>query len=218
MSDGWGISAVNLLTFGLLVFAGIQVWVTWAAERTRKRERITAERREREQAFQAVWAEHFRLEGLADQWDTSDLVKQAMLGLLSTNDVRSSGGLRIIHELASLSPEAGYLAAIAGDLIRTIASDIALLNSLVKDLATNAPLDTRAQLARGTIPSVTEIEDNLRRNARQLSLLLWDGLRHSDVAHIDRTLTFSDELSSDIGKAAVRALERRSRTSGPPQA
>jgi hypothetical protein len=74
---------IDWLTVGLLVFAAAQVWVQARSERQRRLERRLDNDEAVDRAFHYVWAEHFRLEGLADDLDRRDVVELAFLGVLN---------------------------------------------------------------------------------------------------------------------------------------
>lgn len=111
---------MNVLTFGLLVFAGAQVWVTYKGEAYRRRKRLAddaarqeAEAHELDLAYQTLWAEHFRLDALADYWDAADLVQMSLSGVLRSEDVLPRDWTTQTRMLGRLGIEAGYLGGVA---------------------------------------------------------------------------------------------------------
>src|SRR5689334_12607970 len=95
------------LTVGLLVFAGAQVWIQYRSERQQALERARDQEEATDRAFQYVWAEHFRLDNLADHLDRRDLIEMALLGVLKPEDVVPPDGSKLVEYMSSLSREAG---------------------------------------------------------------------------------------------------------------
>ncbi len=83
------------LTIGLVLFAGVQAIVQVRTENQRKQERKTDRERSDDLAFQLAWAEQFRIDALAEEWDETetDLVSLSCLGVLNPSDSRWSSGM-----------------------------------------------------------------------------------------------------------------------------
>jgi hypothetical protein len=210
------------LTLGLLVFAAVQVAVQVATEIGRRRERAEDERirlasnaHELDISFQTVWAEQFRLEGLANAWDHADLIELSVLGVLRSEDVLPRDWTVVMHALARLGSEAGYLGSVAMTLSHDTARQIATFNESVKEFATHCPHPGAANKMRFVQdqygPQLEPHQKGIRTGLRELSLLLWDATRHSEPASRHRVLDFKDDLSSEFGQHAVTALAERAK-------
>src|SRR4051794_8730640 len=110
---------MNVLTFGLLVFAGAQVWVTYRGEVYRRKERAAdeasrtrSEEHELDLPYQALWAEHFRLDALTDHLESADLVQMSLSGVLRPEDLIPRDWSTQTRMLGRLGVEAGYLGGV----------------------------------------------------------------------------------------------------------
>jgi hypothetical protein len=222
MPSGDGTSWVNLfLTFGLLIFAGMQWWVTHQSESTRRLERqndvadrkASAERAA-DSAFQIVWAEHFRIQSLADRWASEDLVQLAALGVLKGDALLPRDWSTIVRSLATISLEAGYLGGIALTLAHDSEVKVAELNAVIRSFELQYPAAPPMKIAEIVRVNASQLTDPLvtaiRRTSRDLALLLWDAARQTPRAELLRELRFSDDMHSDFGKYMVAQLESRS--------
>lgn len=215
--------ATEWLTIGLMVFAGVQVYVPHRAEQQRLRERALDELekqgqrdRDEDMSFQITWSEHLRLDALADDWDKEDLLRLSTLGVLDPEHVLPRDWSVIMTALARLSREAGVLGAVALSLGHDTARNIASLNGLVEGFRVQYPnrgpeeIQSLVRSNRGG--QVDALQKDIKRDTRNLALLLWDAVRHSPRADIARVLDFHDDMTSEIGKAAVAALKEREQT------
>lgn len=212
---------MNLLTFGLLVFAGVQVWVTHKAERARLAERAAdeqarteAEAKEVDLAFQTVWAEHFRLDALAASYAKADLLQMSLTGILRPEDVLPRDWATQTRMLARLGAEAGYLGGVAITLAHDLARDIHEFNQSIADLfdrnderAIGLKVASIRTTGRGS--RLAMYEERIRGQCRELATLTWDAASHSPRGDIVRTLTFRDDLASEVARKAARALVER---------
>lgn len=219
ISDWTAVTNV-LLTVGLLFFAGMQWWVTREAERTRARERSadedTAQRndeREQDRAFQTVWAEHFRLDALAEQWAAQDLVQLSALRVLRAADVLPRDWSVVMAALSRLSTEAGYLGALALTLAHDAERDVAILNGIIEGMARQYPNKGPEEIAQMVRQNrgrdVAQAENNVKERTRDLALLMWDAARHSPRADVDRTMDFRDDMRSPFGRHMVEQIKAR---------
>jgi len=202
------------LTVGLVLFAGAQVFAQGRTEDQRKRERKTDRERADDLAFQLAWAEQFRIDGLADEWDREDLVSLSSMGVLDPADVLPRDWTAVISALVSLSVESGYLGGVAITLAHDTARRIAMLNSLVADVIRKYPEDTSlvdmAATVRGHHPeTIASLETQIRTTTRDLSRLLFDSLRQSPRADLFRQMNFRDDMRSMFGQRAVLAIKQR---------
>ena len=210
-----------VLSAGLLIFTGAQVWLAWHGE---KRERLAREEAARirtddansalDTAFQQVWAEHFRLDSLAKQWERADLVEWSLAGLLRPEDVRLRDPALMMDSLARLGPEASYLGAVALTLSADVAHQIAMFNAGIADTAKLRfpDRDRATQLEEINRVGGTDLQtrvDSLRKGLRELALLTWDAVSHSSRAKVVRKMNFNDDVRSTFAKAAVAALVAR---------
>jgi hypothetical protein len=101
------------LTLGIVIFAGAQLWIQHRAELARVKERQSDVKEAGDQTYQALWAEHFRLESLADQWETENILELAALGTLTPDTVLPENQADAAREFARLGVEAGYLGGVA---------------------------------------------------------------------------------------------------------
>jgi hypothetical protein len=215
-----------MLTVGLLFFAGMQWWVTHRSERSRMAESSAAElaekrRREREEdaRYQLVWAEHFRLDSLADSWDDADLLELSLLGLLRPSDILTGEWSVLLQTLNQLSVEAGYLGGVARTMAYELERRVSEFNTTAQVLReTYAPL-TVAQQARHVREAhgdqIAALEKGIKFAGRELALLIWDAVQHTPAATRDRTLTFSDNLMSSTAQSSVKALAKRAAKAVP---
>jgi hypothetical protein len=211
-------AAANIvLTIGLLLFAGMQWWVTQTSEQARKLEReadANAERlrqvREEEASYQLVWAEQFRLNSLAESWNDGDLVELSLLELLRPADVIAGDWPLMLQTLTGLSLEAGYLGGMARTLAHDIERQATLFNTAVGGLRGNYTSLSVAQHAKHIRKTHGEelgrMERGLREAARELSLVVADAIRHTPAASRDLKLTFSEKVESQIGRGAREAF------------
>lgn len=209
------IEPMEWLTIGLVIFAGAQIWVQVRAELQRKAERRADKEEAIDRAFQYVWAEHLRLEGLADELDRRDLIEMAFLGVLRSEEVLPRDWSKLIEAMASLSREAGFLGGMGVGLCNDVERAIRILVTSIESFATHGPIEVsppeRVQWLRHRYgKDVAQWEIGVRRGVRELANLLWDVARHNPRIALDRRLDFADDLESDFAKAAVKALLRRS--------
>lgn len=229
-ADQWTVvTAVSnvALTFGLLWFARRQWQVTNVqaelqdkSEQVRAKERAddlalqrAGEERSLDRDFQLVWAEQFRLEGLADDLDTADLVEQAGLRVLQRDDLLGPRAADVLAALSRLGVEAGFLGGVAQSLSHDAALALARLQGLVDGYATmypgKGPSEITVLVRQNRGRECKDLEQEIRAKTRDLSLLLWDAVSHSPRANVYREMHFSDNMTSQIGPAAVGALVKR---------
>lgn len=214
------------LTIGLLIFAGVQVYVSHAAEAARRRERLADEQartddrnRLADQDFQFAWAEHFRLDAFAKEIEKLDLVEQSLLGMLDHTQILPREWSELMAALSRIGVEAGYLGAVALTQAHDTARDIARLNNILGALKLARPERTVAELeqyARASVPGLNEYEVSVKQGVRETALLLWDAVAHSPRARVHRRMEFNDDLSSDLGRQATAALKARESSARPP--
>jgi hypothetical protein len=224
-------SAATMIAFAAAVFTGAQAYFQHrqtADQRQLAEEEATRRRKERydddvrrqrvqaadqDQAYLAIWAEHFRLDSLANQWEAVDLLERALLDLLDPKAVLPDDPARLVSSAARLGQEAGFLAATAATFASDTALQIAEFNSSVKSFTAlyAQPLGvTYAEYLRQFEPVFfAEREPELKHGVRELANLWWDAANHSGAAHLDRTLRFRDDVVSEFGRAAIEALVKR---------
>jgi len=206
--------AMDWLTVGLLLFAGAQVWIQYRSERQRVIERDHDHGEAVDRAFQYVWAEHFRLDTLADNLNRRDLIEMAVLGVLKPDDVLPPDGSKLIEYVSSLGREAGWLGGVANGLRHEIERSIAILVSSIGGFMESVPKELgaaqRVQYLRQHYGADLEPwEAAVRKGVRELANLLWDAAKHNPRAALPRELSFSDDLSSEFARAAVKGLAKR---------
>lgn len=206
---------ITILTIGLLIFAGVQVWVQYRSERNRQHERQADLDENIDRAFHLVWAEHFRLNGLSEHLAKADLIELALIGVLRANDVLPRDWTTVTASLAALSREAGFLGGVAvttgHDLERQIGTYVASVNSFAHEAPSGITDGERIQWIRKNRGSTLgPWENSIRRSVDQLAKLFWDAAAHNPRIAVERTLDFSDDLSSDFARAAVQAMAKRS--------
>jgi hypothetical protein len=211
------------LTFGLLVFAAVQAWVTHRAEVAQREQREAEEKareaeRERtlDAALQVAHAESFRMWTLTKNWREQDLVVMSAVGLLAPDRVLPTDGAKILDALAMQSYEAGYLGVLAHSLAHGTARNIAMLNSVVDEfrhVGTGLHLATNVRSNR---PAVAGLEAKIKENLAELSALLEDAMKQSTRAGVLRDLNFSGDLQSKTGRSLAEHLNGRPFTSASP--
>jgi hypothetical protein len=205
---------MSLLTIGLMVFAGTQVWVQWRNELQRRLERKADKDEAIERAFQLAWSEHFRLETLAEHLRRADLIELAILGVLKPEDVLPRDWTAVAQSLGSLSRESGYLGGVALAMGHDIERQIGIFVSSAKAFAKQAPMTAdseRVEWLRAEHGEDLEPwEKSIRELVTQLGLLYWDAASHNPRIAIEQTLNFSDDMKSSFGKAAVAGIAKRS--------
>jgi hypothetical protein len=202
------------LTIGLVMFAGAQLWLQERAERARIRERSADNNEAADRAFHYAWAEHFRLVGLARYLEQSDLIEMAYLGVLQSSDVLPRDWTRLTEALAGLSREAGFLGGVAVALCYDVQRAVSILTNSVQALAREAPAGMREAekvrwLREQFGPDLEPWEVSVRKQVSELASLMWDAAKHNPRIAVERQLEFSDDLSSDFAKAAVRRIAKR---------
>jgi hypothetical protein len=203
------------LTIGLMIFAGAQLWVQARTELQRRAERRADRDEAIDRAFQYVWAEHFRMEGLADELERRDLIEMSFLGVLRPEEVLPRDWSKLTAAMASLSREAGFLGGMAVGLCNDVERAIRILVASIESFATHGPVEAsppeRVKWLRHQYgPDVAPWEAGVRKGVRELANLLWDVARHNPRIAIDRRLDFADDLRSEFARAAVKGLIRRS--------
>ena len=213
--------SIEWLTIGLLIFAGVQILVPHLAERRRISERQADDERASDVAFQTAWAEHFRIDGLADEYERLDLLQLAALGVLNPDDVLPRDWSVVMSALARLGPEAGYLGGVALTLGHDTARNIATLNALIKNfqrMYPNEGAERIAELVRNNRKrEVDELEKKIRQMTRDLGLLMFDAVRQSPRADVHRIMNFRDDMRSQFGKTAVKAIKEREQKAQLPE-
>jgi hypothetical protein len=218
--EQWTAATNVILTFGLLLFAGMQWWVTYKGERTRRLERahdeaLAAENSERDQdrAFQTVWAEHFRLDGLAVSWERQALVLLSALGVLHPADLLPKDWTTIVEALGLLGRESGFLGGIALTLAHDTEREVATLNAVVngftRKYSEQSPGEIAQLVRHHRREEVAELEARIRRMVRDLSNMLWDAARQSPRADVERVLNFKDDMHSEFARRAAAGLQSR---------
>ncbi len=66
--------AETVTAFGLLVFAGVQLWLTKNAEASRQRERALDKQEQVDAAYSVVWAEYNRIDALNRRFSSQDVL------------------------------------------------------------------------------------------------------------------------------------------------
>ncbi len=228
------------LTAGLLFTAASQAAFQWwgskiaeqaadaeADRRLKERNAADVLRRraaddDRDWVFFEVWAESFRVESLADQWAEQDLVELSVLRLLSPDTVRPADSNAFLRSAIRIGHEASLLAGVAVTFANDVAQQVAMFNEAVADVESRAtrqrdlPGADRLRMVR--LEPNQELDKRvaqLRRGVRELALLLNDVAMQSSRAGMNRTLNFSDNLRSQIGRGAVDAVVTR--LAEPPQ-
>ena len=205
---------MSLLTVGLMVFAGTQIWVQWRNELQRRAEREADRDEYTERAFQLAWSEHFRLEALAEHLRRADLIELAILGVLKPEDVLPRDWTAVAQSLGSLSREAGYLGGVALAMGHDIERQIGIFVDSARAFAREAPMagdSERVAWVRAEHGEDLEPwEKSVRELVTQLGLLYWDAASHNPRIAVEQRLDFSDDMKSSFGKAAVASVVRRS--------
>jgi hypothetical protein len=204
---------MNLLTFGLLVFAGVQVWLQHRVEQQRRLERKAERDAEIVRAFQLAWSEHFRLDGLARSCAKYDLIEMALLGVLRPGDVLPRDWGRVIESLTSLSPEAGYLGAVAlsygHEVERAIATYVASVAAFA-EAPGKVPLGEKIEwIRKHRDEALAPWEKTIREHTKQLALILSDAAAHNPQARDRKTFVFHDDMESEFARIATEALRSR---------
>ena len=206
-------SASEWLTVGLVIFAGVQILVPHLAERRRISERKADDDRANDVAFQLVWAEHFRLDQLAEMFECEDLVQLAALDVLNSGEVLPRDWSVVMSGLARLSQESGYLGGVALALGHNTATRIAVLNGLVdsfrKQYPDKSPDELVEMVRHNRKKEAEQLQDTIRANTRDLSRLMWDAVRHSPRADVVRNMNFREDMQSKFGQNAARAVAKR---------
>ena len=210
---GSHVDDITILTIGLVIFAGVQVWVQYRSERDRQDERQADLDEHIDRAFHLVWAEHFRLDGLSEHLAKADLIELALIGVLRANDVLPRDWTTVTASLAALSREAGFLGGVAvttgHDLERQIGTYVASVNSFAHEAPSGITDGEKVQWIRNNRGSIlVPWEDSIRRSVDQLAKLFWDAAAHNPRIAVERALNFSDDLSSDFAKNQLVAASK----------
>jgi hypothetical protein len=210
-----------LLTIGLLIFSGVQLWIMHQTEERAKKERALDARTladqqllEHDVAYQTVYAEHFRLWSLASQLEKASLAEMSVLGLLRPEHVEPRNPSNIAQKLASLSAEAGHLGVLAVSLASDTALAIASFNARLEKLMGELPGDFPERVAAVQKIHARYIEERqaiIRSGVREIANILWDALSHTEPAKRERVLNFSDTMLSQMGQNAARELADRAK-------
>lgn len=202
------------LTIGLVVFAGAQLWVQQRSEVLRQKQ-IEADRAEEiDQAFHFAWAEHFRLEGLADRLERGDLIEMTYLGMIEPADVLPEDHGNLMRALSCMGREAGFLGGVAVSLAYDVRHAMAILIESTKAFARRCPADLSEPekvkwIRENYGKDLAPWEEAVRELVTELSRLMWDAASHNPRASLVRSLEFHDDLTSDFGKVAVESFVRR---------
>ena len=217
--EQWSAVGNVALTFGLLVFAGMQWWVSRQADRRQARERLADEAaqhaeqlREQDLAFQTVWAEHFRIWALAKQWEKGDLIAMSVYGLLRPDDLLPRDWATLTQMLGKLGPEAAFLGAVGVTWAHDMARLVAEFNTMVESHVDRPAGETKIEILRGVyLPELEGHIEAIRNGVSQAALIIWDALRHSGAADRQRTMNFRDDLDSQIARDAVAEIGQRAK-------
>ena len=223
-ANAWVTGTNILLTFGLLVFAYMQWRVTDKAEERERRHQDEAREeeanrleRQRHQAYQFVWAEHFGLFSLAEYWRESSLLDLALTDGLRAEYVEIRDSDEVLQALTQLSPEAGYLGAAAITLSHEVVREISEFNGVVNGWRAqfqqkqhdylNILSLTKQNLGR----SMDGREAIIKQRVSEMATLLLDALKQSGEADKQRQLSFKADVESAYAREAISLLGERAR-------
>ena len=198
------LTALDLLTLGLLVFAAAQVTVMVRSERVRASEMKASQGRQGQMDAHFVLAEQRRIDALAVRWRQSDLILDSVRGVLESGDALPHDWAPLMHALVRLGPESGLLGARAVSEGSYVPHFAALIRDAVAAATvTNGTRDpvTMAALVRQQQPAAVEAEKALQDALEELSLGLSDALSVSPYGNVKSTLKFPSGLRSKIGRA-----------------
>jgi hypothetical protein len=169
-------------------------------------------------AYQLAFAEHFRIDRLADEWERTDLVSLSCLGVLNPSDALPRDWTTVMSALARLSVESGYLGGMALTLAYDTARKIGALNSIVRDVIKKYPAESPTATMAETVHShhpemLADLEKQIRSNSLDLARLIFDAVNQSPRARVLRVMDFTDEMHSSFGKHAVETIKERERES-----
>jgi hypothetical protein len=209
---------MNLLTFGLLFFAGMQYWVMRSGERNRIAEREADQQHDLNHAYQLLWAESWRLEAIADDWADADLVFLALSSDLNPDFVRSGDWSEQMRAYARLGLESGYLGGVALARSQELARAISRFREGIEQAAPEVQGETIGQRATRARASVSPqrlqfAEKEIQNGVRDLSLLVLDAISHSPHGTSRIELKFKDTFYSKAARAAAVAFVRRGEAS-----
>jgi hypothetical protein len=224
--DNWNaaVTITNIiLTTLLIVFAGMQWWVTKKGEE-REREEFSRARQlqedavkhERNLAYQFAWAEYLRLDSLASHWEESSLIDLSLTNSLDPKDLKFEDPTRFIDALAALSPEAAHLGSLALTMSREQAVMVQDFNGTVHGWLPEFhrySYLTRMSYAKQVMKPVLEsAEGQLRLAARGLANLVLEAGRRAPGVDLLKEHNFESLYDSEY----VRKKLAEFRSSLPP--
>lgn len=216
------------LTGGLLIFASVQVLLQYRHESQRRLERQEddrerARRRSEEdaarhdRASQVLWAEQFRLYGLAFDLGRRDLIEAAFHDRLVPERILPSQPGLLVDAAGRLGRESSFLVGTAIGLYDDLVRQVDVLSSSVRSFAREAPAGCSPSMQLQYVKEhhSTELEpwvEAVRANAADLSALLEDAWKHAANVDKEIPLLFRSDMSSRFGqRAAARLHERNAR-------
>lgn len=195
---------------GLLIFGGVQVWLTKANERTRIRERDIDQAAKIDAAHGAIWAEYNRIFGVRSRWEERDLVAAAFAGDIDPDEILP----RDWGQATALLGQLGQTPAEFGGVAFTVAYDVKHdLERFIKACHAAGPagntLEQQVHMALTYSPRLREWEARLKASFEEIDNLLLDALEHIPGAQTPRPRQFNESMNSKHGRALLDELKGR---------
>jgi hypothetical protein len=217
--EQWTAITNALLTFGLLVFAGVQVWLTHKAEETRAKEEKEKEKRAMEEAFAVAWAEYWRLYDLARDYQSRDLVLDSGNGLLAPSDFLVADPSHLSERFGRLGRATTRLGSAAITHCAHVAGLIAAFNQEIAELTRKYGRVLTADEIGSVIGAkrLDTLIEEIRAEALEAALILVDALRAAPGFSEQVEFELPPKLGSRFAlNLQANRKEREIRSARPP--
>ena len=114
----------GITAIGLLVFAGMQWWLTRNAEKSRLSERRLDKQQSLDSSYGVVWAEYNRILRLSERFGSADVVLAVHTGILNPADVLPRDWAQSTVTLGQLGLVSAELGAVAYSPLHEVATRI----------------------------------------------------------------------------------------------
>ena len=191
--------------FGLLVFAGVQLWLTKNAEASRQRERALDKQDQVEAAYGVVWAEYNRIDALNRRFSSHDVLLAINTGGLTPEDVLPRDWGQSTVSLGQLGLVAAQFGAVAYTVLHDAAAFIRATQNFLRYKAGSGTLEL-AELVTTETEMLRKGEVKIRARLAEGANLLLDALEHAPNANAPRKRQYNAELHSQHARRFVCEL------------
>lgn len=199
------------LTFGLLVFAAMQWWVTRESERQRLRERRAEADAKEDAAHHVVWAEQLRISNAVRSLDGSDLVLLAAENALDYEQLLPRDSAYLLDNAVLLGQVAPRLVGVAIARLHDARAGLIAFDRRVRSVMSLCPPGYNSlEFAKANYSSELEsMAETALAAAKEAALTLSDALRCAPRAETTLHVDVPDTLESGFGKRLLARARAR---------